>query len=174
MAGSRAAGRCLCLNRGLCRGGCRCWLFHHWRGIGLVYCFDRRLFTLDDSLFSRACPCLSLFFRLAGLLIAGLTVFRHFVHPDTLHIVVWRLHVNIGDQYHRYLLPRLDVVDRPPLFVQQEGGNIQRQLCLDLARLFLHRLFFDDAQYRQREGFDAANGALAVTAGTDDLARFTQ
>ena len=44
----------------------------------------------------------------------------------------------------------LDVDDHLAFFVEQEGGHVDRQLCGDLTGILFQRLFFNDAQDRQR------------------------
>ncbi len=65
-------------------------------------------------------------------------------------------------------------MDIDALFVQQEGGNIDRQLHMHRAGIFLHRLFLQDAQDVQRRRFGAANVAGAVAARAGVVAGFAQ
>lgn len=44
------------------------------------------------------------------------------------------------------LMTQFDGLDIVALFVEQEGGDINRHLGVDGCRVVLHRLFFSDAQ----------------------------
>ena len=60
------------------------------------------------------------------------------------------------------------------LLVEQEGGDGYRNVGAHFCGAILQRFFFDQAQHRERQGFNVADGAAAVTAGADDAAGLTQ
>ncbi len=67
-----------------------------------------------------------------------------------------------------------DGADRIALFVEQEGGDLDRQLGDDPTGFVLHRFFLDQPQHAQRQRFHVADGALAVAARADDVAGLIQ
>ncbi len=97
---------------------------------------------------------------------------------DALDLEIRRVHVAIRDQHHVDLLALFDLHDHEPLLVEQEGRDLDRQLRDDARGAVFHRLFLDDAQHRERQRLDAADGALTLAARTDQLAglaeRWTQ
>ena len=60
------------------------------------------------------------------------------------------------------------------LFVHEERRHFHRQLRDDLGRAVLAGLFADEAQHRQRQAFDAADGAKAVAARALHVGAFFQ
>ena len=62
------------------------------------------------------------------------------------------------------------VGDVVALLVEQEGGDIHRNLAVQGAGVVLHGLFFEDAQDVQRGRFGAADVAGAVAARAGDVA----
>ena len=80
--------------------------------------------------------------------------------------------LEVGVRYDGDLdaVTRLDLPQGLALLVEQEAGDLDGDLGDDAPGLLLHRLFLDQAQDRQRQGFHAADGAVAGTAGTDLLA----
>jgi hypothetical protein len=96
------------------------------------------------------------------------------LRADALDSVVGRFQVLIRQEDDLHALPLLDVEDAAPFLVEQEGGDVDGQLREDALGVLLHRLFLDDAQDGQREGFDPADGALAAAAGTYELAGLAQ
>ena len=90
------------------------------------------------------------------------------------HGVVRRFEVDVGDQHHVDLEARLDGVDVDALFVEQEGGDIDRHLRMNGGGVFLHRLFLQDAQDVQCGRFGAADVAGAMAARAGDVAGFTE
>jgi hypothetical protein len=64
----------------------------------------------------------------------------------------------------------LDAGDVDALFVEQEGGDVDRHLAVQGAGVFLHRFFFEDAQDVQRGRFGAADVAGAGAARAGDVA----
>ena len=66
------------------------------------------------------------------------------------------------------------VLDVVALLVEQEGGDIDRNLHMHGAGILLHRFLFEDAQDMQGGRFGAANVAGAGTARAGDVAGFGQ
>ncbi len=69
---------------------------------------------------------------------------------------------------------RFNVGDVDAFFVEQEGAHVNRNLAMQGAGVFFHRLFFDDAQDVQRGRFGAADVTGAGAARAGDIARFSQ
>ena len=84
--------------------------------------------------------------------------------------MVRRFEVTVGDDHQIDLVTQLDVRDVDPLFVEQEGGDIDRHLAMHGAGIVLHGLFFEDAQDVQGGRFGAADVARAVAARAGDVA----
>ena len=61
-----------------------------------------------------------------------------------------RLELVVGDDDDRYLVAQLDLGDALAFFVEQKIGDGGGRLYQHLAGAFLHRLFLDQTQYRQR------------------------
>ena len=71
-------------------------------------------------------------------------------------------------------MTQFDGLDIVALFVEQEGGDINRHLGVDGCRVVLHRLFFKDAQDMQRGRFGAADVTGAGAARAGDVVGFGQ
>ena len=68
---------------------------------------------------------------------------------QTFDFVVGCLDVDIGNQQHIYLEAHFNGVDVLALFIQEEGGDVDRHLAMHRHRAFFHRLFLNDAQHVQ-------------------------
>src|SRR6185312_10160297 len=79
-----------------------------------------------------------------------------------------------GDDDDRNVVTLFDFVDALALFVEQEVGNHRRHLHQYLAGFFLHRLFFDQTQHRERQRFDTSHAAVAFTTRAHALRGLTQ
>ncbi len=75
--------------------------------------------------------------------------------------------VNVRNKEDGDLVAQLDGLDIRTLLVEQEGGDIDRNLDMHGAGVFLHRFLFQDAQDLQRSRFGRADvaGAGATRAG---------
>ena len=60
--------------------------------------------------------------------------------------VLWCLKMNVGDEQDDDLVPQFDGLDISALFVEQEGGNIDRNLRVHGGGIVLHRLLFKNPQ----------------------------
>ena len=80
--------------------------------------------------------------------------------------------MNIRDQQDRGLMAHLDSLNIRALFVEQEGGNVDGNLNMDGASIFLHRFLFQNAQNVERSRFSGANMTGAGTAWAGDIAGF--
>src|SRR5439155_6360990 len=111
-----------------------------------------------DALDGGFLPRLSRFFL---LLLEDIFLFRALHHVErrrqwlalvqvvvtqTLHLVVRRLEIRIGNQEHVHLESRLDAVNLRPFLVEQERADIDRHLRDDLRGVLLHGFFLQDAQ----------------------------
>ena len=85
-------------------------------------------------------------------------------------LVLRRLEVAVGDQHQADLVAQLDLGDVVTLLIEQEGGDIHRDLAVQGAGVVLHGLLFEDAQDVQGRGFGAADVAGAVAARAGDVA----
>ena len=83
-----------------------------------------------------------------------------------------RLEVNVRDQQDGDLVAQFDGLDVRTLLVEQEGGDIDRNLDMHGAGVFLHCFLFEDAQDVQRGGFGRADVASAGAARAGDVAGF--
>ena len=79
--------------------------------------------------------------------------------------------MNVRDEQNIYFETHLQLVNILSLFVQQEGGDIDRYLCMDSPRAFFHCLLLNDAEYVQRRGGGITNVAKTVTTRAGDVAR---
>ena len=86
---------------------------------------------------------------------------------DALKFVVRRLEVLVRDEHSRHAMTSLDFKDLAPFFIEQESRYIYRHLHVNRRRVFLHRLFLNDAQHLQRGRVGITNmaGAVAARAG---------
>jgi hypothetical protein len=82
--------------------------------------------------------------------------------------------MNVRNQQDGDLVAQLDGLDVRALLVEQEGGDIDRNLDMHGAGVFLHRFLFEDAQDVQRSGFGGADVAGAGAARAGDVAGFGQ
>ncbi|MDH4192340.1 MAG: hypothetical protein OEW21_19310, partial [Betaproteobacteria bacterium] len=109
-------------------------------------------------------------------LVAGRHMFHRveFVVAQPLNLVVRGFQMGIGNQHDVYLETRLEFLDFRPLLVEQEGGDIDGDLGMHRAGVFLHRLFLQDAQHVQRRRFGATNESRAAAARAADVRGFLQ
>ena len=89
-------------------------------------------------------------------------------------LVCRRFHVAIRHDDELHLVAQFDAGDVDALFVEKEGGDVDRHLQVHRAGVFLHRLFFEDAHDVQGGRFGAADVAGAVAARAGDVAGFGQ
>src|ERR1051325_9673387 len=100
---------------------------------------------------------------------------RHVLHvvqlvvAQALHLVVRRLEVRIGHHHDVHLQPALELLDLGALLVQQERGDVNRDLRVHGAGVLLHGLFLHDPQHVQRGGFGTADEAGAAAARAVDV-----
>ena len=71
-------------------------------------------------------------------------------------------------------MPCFQCTQQITFLIQQVGADIHRYMGYDPQGIVLHDVFFDDAQYRQRQRFHATNGSLAGAARANDLAGLAQ
>ena len=110
-----------------------------------------------------------------GQVVAGLDFFQtRIVVLDAFELVVRRFQVLVRDQDHGDAVPVLDLEHLAALFVEQESTHIDRHLDVNGGRIFLHRLFLDDAQNLQGGRFGVADVAGAGAARAGDVAAFGQ
>ena len=91
-----------------------------------------------------------------------------------LYFIVGQRHRRIGHQDDMHARAFLDVEHSLALLVEKEGGDFDREPRDDTAGHVLHRLFFDDAQNRQRQGLRAPDVAAAVARRAHPQARFPE
>ncbi|PMQ17004.1 hypothetical protein JaAD80_07785 [Janthinobacterium sp. AD80] len=80
----------------------------------------------------------------------------------------------VRDQDHGDAVAVLDFQHFAALFVQQEGAHVDGHLHVDGGRVFLHRLFLDDAQHLQGGRFGIADVAGAGAARARHVRAFGQ
>ncbi len=68
-----------------------------------------------------------------------------------MNLEAWPVHVLVAEQHHRNMVAVFDPLQVGALFIQQEVGHLDGRLYHDLAREFLHGLFFDQPQDRKRQ-----------------------
>ncbi len=83
-----------------------------------------------------------------------------------------RFEVHVRDQQDGDLVAQFDGLDVLALLVEEEGGDIDRDLNMHGARVFLHCFLFEDAQDVQRGRFGGTDVAGAGTARAGDVAGF--
>ena len=96
------------------------------------------------------------------------------VVTQTLNVVVGCFQVTVRDEDQIDLQPRFDLGDVAALFVEQEGGHIDRNLCVHGSRVFLHGFFLQQAQHLKRARLGIANDACAVATRAGDVRAFVQ
>jgi hypothetical protein len=96
------------------------------------------------------------------------------VGADAFHMKVRRLHVDIRHDDNADTLTLFDVRESVAFLVEQECAGFKRYANHHLAGLFLHGLFFDQTQDRQRQRLRAAHDALTGAAWADQQVRFAQ
>lgn len=157
----RSSGRC---GRGFCRSleeseqACKEALRLH--GLGLdhrrfAFRANRRLACRHDGRdrgFFRFAAGLGYLRRRCGddcsdAFVARLGFLGNLGASQALDFEVRRFELVVGDDDHRHIVAHLDFDDALALFVEQEVGDIRRCLHEHLSRVFLHRLFFDQAQH---------------------------
>src|SRR5471032_425953 len=107
--------------------------------------------------------------------VAGLAVFEaRIVVLDAFELVVRRVQMLVRDQDHGNAVAVFDLQHFAALFVQQESGDVDRHLDVDGGRVFLHRLFLDDAQDLQGRRFGVADVAGAGAARAGHMRAFGQ
>ena len=82
--------------------------------------------------------------------------------------------MNIRDQQDVYFEAHFHLVNILALFVQQERGDIDRNLRVHSTGTFFHRFFLNDAQDVQGRRRGIADMAEAVATRAGDVARFRQ
>ncbi len=94
--------------------------------------------------------------------------------PQALNMMMRRFQVLVGNQNKVYFQARFDLGDIGAFFVQQECSDVDRYLCVQGSRVFLHGLFLQQAQYMQRAGFCIADDASAIAAGAGNVRTLVQ
>ena len=92
----------------------------------------------------------------------------------TLDLVVRQRHRWIGHQDDLRVGSPFDIDHALALFVEEKRGDFERQPGDDPARPVLHRLFFDDAEDRQREGLRITDVTTAVARGARPQTRISE
>ena len=87
---------------------------------------------------------------------------------------VWSLQLVVGNDNDLDLLTHFNLAELAALFIDEEVGDIRWCLHEHLSGVLLHGMFFDQAQGRQRERFNAADTAMAIATRADDLGGFTE
>jgi hypothetical protein len=137
-------------------------VIHHRRGLRRRDGLHHGLLALKLGFGALDAGCFG-FFGALDHLVAG----RHVLHlvqlvvPQALHLVVRRIEVWVGHHDDVDLEPAFELLDFGPLFVQEERGDIDGDLRMHGARVFLHRLFLHDPQDVQGGRLGAADEAGA-------------
>lgn len=106
--------------------------------------------------------------------VAGLVFVLGVIDAHACDFVAWGFQGAVGDQHDAHALALLDAHDGFALFVEQVGGDIDRELSVDAPGVVLHGIFFDHAQDRQCQRLHVADAAEAVAARTRALAEFAE
>ena len=85
-----------------------------------------------------------------------------------------RFQMNVRNQQDGDLVTQLDGLDVRTLLVEQEGGDIDRNLDMHGTGVFLHRFLFEDAQDVQRSRLGRTDVAGAGTARAGNVAGFRE
>ena len=93
---------------------------------------------------------------------------------NALDLVFRGFEVAVGDQDDVDIVTFLRIRNHLPFLVQQVGRHLHRQLRNHAAGILFQRIFFDDAQDRQRERIDAADIAMAVAARAHAVCRLAE
>ena len=99
---------------------------------------------------------------------------RNIVMAQTGHVVMRRFHMRVRNDRDVYLQTRFDQVNIGALFIQQEGGDIDRHLHVYRRAVIFHCLFLDDAQDVQGGRISTADMADTVAARAWRIAGFFQ
>ena len=133
---------------------------------------DRRLVLRGDSLGRERRRGIDLRRHLVARLPCRLAALIFLAH--TLDLVARQHHRWIGHQDDLRAGSLFDIDHALTLFVEEKRGDFERQPSDDSARLVLHRLFFDDAEDRQREGLRIADVTTTVARGARPQARISE
>ncbi len=82
---------------------------------------------------------------------------------QAVNAVAGRFQMRVGDQGDRHFQARFYAVKVGTLFIEQEGCNIDRHLCVYRGTAVFHGLFLNDAQ-------DVQGGRLGATDMADTAA----
>ena len=112
------------------------------------------------------------FFSLFGQLITGQldAFFVQLIVAQALNFVCWRFQMTVGHNHQIDVVTGFNLGDIDALLIEQESANIDRNLAMDGAGIFLHRLLFEDAQNMQRGGFGRTDVTGAGTTRAGDVA----
>ena len=166
------------------RGGCgrsfgssRCWGLRfgggHWGWCVRQDAFDDRGLLVGGLL--RTARHRGRVLDLFGHGVAGFdAVQTRVVVLEALDLVVRRFQRTVGYQQHVQALLEFDFGDLGALFVEQEGGHLDRHLRVHGGGVVLHGLFLNDAQDLQRRAFGVADVAGATAARAGNRGAFAQ
>ena len=140
----------------------------------MAYAFDSRLRTGSFGFFTAERFGGFVFFRFGDAFVARFAVFFYVIDADAVDFVVRIFQVDVWNQDDVDIQTLFHRKQLGAFFVQQEGSNIDRHLCVYFAGVVFHRFFLNDAQHVQGGGFDAADDAGTGTARTRNMAAFAQ
>ena len=100
--------------------------------------------------------------------------FQQVVVTQAHDLVMRGFQIDIRNQHHVHVKTLFNRVNFSALFIQQEGGNIDRHLGMHRPGVFLHGFFLDDAQDMQRRGLGTTNETDTVATRAWLVAGFTQ
>src|SRR5690606_21599042 len=107
--------------------------------------------------------------------VAGFAIEDSFlVVAQALYLEVRGVHVRVRQYQDTDFGAGLHLGQGFALLVEQEGGNGHGNVRANFGGPILQRFLFDQAQYRQGQGLNVADGAAAVTARADNSAGLAQ
>ena len=140
----------------------------------MAHAFDSWLRTGSFGFFAAERFGRLVFFRLGNAFVARFAIFFYVINADAVDFVVRIFQMDVWNQDDVHIQALLHRKQLGAFFVQQEGGNIDRNLCMHFAGVVFHCFFLNDAQNVQSGGFDAADDAGTGTARTRNMAAFAQ
>ena len=108
------------------------------------------------------------------VLIAGRLGNVLIVCAHALQHIMRNFHMLVGNHHHMNAVTFFNAMNFIAFLIEQEGGDVHRQLDHHPLGTVFHAFFFNQTQNGQGQGFDATNKAVTRTLGADDLGGFAQ
>ena len=91
------------------------------------------------------------------------------VMAQSFNDVVWGFKMLVRYKHQINLQARFHLGDVGTLFIEQEGGDFDRDLGVNRCRVFFHGFFLQQAQYMQCARFGVTDDTSAIAARASDV-----